>query len=199
MHMEIIRLSVSGMRQCDIADELGITPATVNCTLNSPISQARIAELRAARDKEAVDFSARLKEGAGRAIELLDSVMDGELSGTASIALRSKVATEILDRAGYGKVSRNVNLNLDGKLNQDDIEKLTDNALNIAESKGMIVPGTCEQVDNKSFEQGAETSHSNVEPTSKLGHTEDRRNEQVVPRNLNPNTAPCSRLENSYE
>jgi predicted transcriptional regulator len=164
MHMEIIRLAVAGMRQCDIAEELGITPVCVNYTLKSPIAQLRIAELRAARDREAVDFSARLKNGAGRAIDLLDSVMDGELSEQASLGLRTKAATEILDRAGYAKVTKSINMNLDGKLTENDIQDLTNNALEIAKSRGMVAEVLEGQVSDSPPQISVSPADSDADP-----------------------------------
>ena len=75
IHNEIIRLTAVGMRQVDIAAQLGVTAAMVSYTLNSDIARARLAELRGMRDAEAVDvISNRDPANPGRELQVGSSL-----------------------------------------------------------------------------------------------------------------------------
>ena len=127
IHHEIIRLAATGMRPNEIAETLNCSTVMVTYTLNSPIAAAKLAVLRQDRDTAVVSIVDRLKNSASEAAKYLESVAEGRIP-EAHPALRVKACTEILDRAGYSKVQRNVSLNLDGKLTDDEISNIVTRA-----------------------------------------------------------------------
>ncbi len=100
-HHEITRLALLGLKHIDIANTLGVTPVMVSYTLNSPIVKRQLAIMRGARDAEAVDVAARIKELAPKAVDILENLMESENAG-----MQYKAAIGILDRAGHAPVQR---------------------------------------------------------------------------------------------
>lgn len=101
IHREIMRLAVSGMKQSEIAYELGVTEAMVSYTLNSPIVRRQMDFMRAARDGESIDVGKRISELAQRAVEVVGELLDDSLPN-----IRLSSAKDILDRAGYSPIKR---------------------------------------------------------------------------------------------
>jgi hypothetical protein len=116
------------MSMTEIAETLGVSKQVINYTLNSPMGKSKLELLQIQRDLDATSMSSRIKQGADVSLNLLNRIVNGEEEGT-SIALRSKVACTLLDRAGYGAITKSVNVAFDGKLTEQDIESLTNRAL----------------------------------------------------------------------
>lgn len=126
MHREILRLAVTGMQQVDIASVLGVTPVMVSYTLNSPIAKRELANLRAARDLDAVDVAKRIQQIAPSALEVLE-----ELLSEGNDAIKLRAATDILDRAGHAAVRTLRTESLSVHLTKDDIEEIKNRAKEI--------------------------------------------------------------------
>ncbi len=126
VHREIVRLAVIGMKSVDIADTLSITPAMVSYTINSPIAKREIANLRAARDLDAVDVAKRIQQIAPTALETLE-----ELLCESNDAIKLKAATDILDRAGHAAVKTLRTESVSLHLTKDDIEDIKNRAKEI--------------------------------------------------------------------
>jgi hypothetical protein len=135
VHHEICRLAVRGLSQVQIAEEVGVTLPVVGYTLNSPLGQQKLELLRLQRDLDATSINSRLHSAANRGMDLLESIIE-DRDKSATVGLKTKVALELLDRAGYGKIQRTVNMNLEGKLSESDIDELTQRALQV---KGTVV------------------------------------------------------------
>ena len=125
-HREIARQLVLGGTNVGIASVVGCTPQTVSNVRNSPIGQAELERLHGARDDETVNIAKRIEEFAPVALELLENIMTGKQPG-ASVALRAKVATGHLGRAGYGEVHKVHALH--GYVTKDDLEEIKARAL----------------------------------------------------------------------
>lgn len=134
-HREIARLAVTGMKQADIARELGVSEVMVSYTMNSPIVKRQLDQMRAVRDIDAVDVSKRIQEIAPRALEVLNELLD---EGNDNIRL--KAATDILDRAGHAAVKTLRTESLSVHLNKDDLEEIKQRAREI----GLCVDVTSE-------------------------------------------------------
>ena len=104
MHYEILRLASLGMKPGDIAAQQGVTKREVNGVIGSELGRAELARLNDLADVECVDVMQEIKAIAPAAVELHKRIIDG--TEDASVALRAKVAGEILDRAGYGRTSK---------------------------------------------------------------------------------------------
>ena len=101
IHREVMRLAVSGMKQTEIAYELGVTAAMVSYTLNSPIVKRQLDFMRAARDGEAIDVGKRISELAKQAVEVVGGLLNESLPN-----IRLAAAKDVLDRAGYAPIKR---------------------------------------------------------------------------------------------
>lgn len=118
-HREIMRLAVTGMKQADIARELGLTEVMVSYTLNSPVVKREMENMRAARDLDAVDVAKRIQEVAPKALEVLEGLLE-----TANDAIKFRTAADILDRAGHAAVKTLRTESLSVHLNKDDLDEI---------------------------------------------------------------------------
>lgn len=122
-HREIMRLAVQGMKQTDIAAEMGISEVMVSYTLNSPIVKQQMDVMRGARDIDAIDVAKRIQEVAPQALTVLEGLLT-----TANDAIKFRTATDILDRAGHAAVKTIRTQNTSIHLNSEDIEDIKQRA-----------------------------------------------------------------------
>jgi predicted transcriptional regulator len=122
-HREIARLLVTGAKHVDIADMLGVTPAMVSYTANSPVVKRELDNMRAARDLDTVDIAKRIQEVAPRALQVMEDLLE-----EANDAIKLKIATDLLDRAGHTAIRTIRTENLHAHLNRDDIEEIKQRA-----------------------------------------------------------------------
>ena len=127
-HHEIIRRLILGQNCRFIADQIGVSSATVNNVKNSPVVQERMGILNAKRDQQTLDVASHIDRIAPKSIQLLEEIITGTGAGTeAPISLRARTAENNLDRAGYGAVKKFQGAV--GHFTGDDIEKLKQEAL----------------------------------------------------------------------
>lgn len=100
---EIARRLAVGQRQCDIARDLGMTPGRMSIICNSPAFKKYLGSLTSIREERAIDINATIKAGATKGAELLVNILTDE---KAHISLKAKVAMDLLDREGHGKISK---------------------------------------------------------------------------------------------
>ena len=103
MHREIIRLHLIGLKNTEIAAQQGVTLAVVSYTLNSPLAKQVLSNNEDEMDVEARTIHQRLEEIAPVSVDIIEDVL---LDADTPAILRLKAAESILDRAGYGKISR---------------------------------------------------------------------------------------------
>lgn len=126
LHREIIRLKTTGMKGVDIAETLNVSPVTVSYTLNSPIAQRELDIMRGARDVDAIDVAKRIQEVAPAALETLESLMK-----SANDGIKTKIAMDILDRAGHAAVKTIRSENIHAHLNKEDLDEIKSRAKEI--------------------------------------------------------------------
>ncbi len=124
-HREILRLRLLGHFPKDIAVVLGITVPVVNYTINSALGRRHLALMRAARDVETIDVAKEIDKMVPKAIKILDGILDETNPEQASIMLRAKVATDVVERK-LPKVSRVENLH--AHFTADEINEIKDRA-----------------------------------------------------------------------
>ena len=125
-HEEIIRRLTLGQKNTEIAQNMGISSAQVSNVRNSPIIQDKLAIMQGARDAYTLDIAKDIREFAPKALEVLKAIVNGDDSSGLPVgpALKARVASDLLDRAGYAPV-RNVNVqSAHVHLTRDDIEEL---------------------------------------------------------------------------
>jgi hypothetical protein len=125
-HREIVRLAVTGMKQCDIAKTMNITPEMVSYTMNSPIVKRELDIARGARDVDAIDVAKRIQEVAPEALTVLEGLLK-----TANDAIKFRTAADILDRAGHAAVKTLRTENLSVHLNKEDLDEIKQRAREI--------------------------------------------------------------------
>jgi predicted transcriptional regulator len=101
LHHEILRLSLMGNKQIDIANHLGVSPVMVSYTLRSPIAARQLECMHADRDKKAIKVAEEIQKLAPIAIQVMGELLDNELPN-----IKMAAAKDILDRAGHAAVQR---------------------------------------------------------------------------------------------
>jgi len=125
-HEEIIRRLTLGQKNTEIASSMNLSKAQISNIRNSPIIQERLAIMKGARDAYTLDIARDIKEFAPKALEVLKQIVNGEDSSGLPIgpSLKARVASDLLDRAGYAPV-RNVQVQgAHVHLTKSDIEEL---------------------------------------------------------------------------
>ena len=135
VHHEIARRVSLGDSNVDIANSLGVSPTMVSYTRNSKPVQDKVEIMRGAMDADTIDLGILINKSAPRALQLLESIIDGNEDG-ASIALRARVADKHLDRAGYSPVKKMQVASM--HLSPDDIEAIKERSRQSAASAGVI-------------------------------------------------------------
>lgn len=133
-HQEIMRLAVTGMKQADIARELGVSEVMVSYTLNSPVVKRQMMVMQAARDVDAVDVAKRIQEVAPKALDVLEELLE-----TGNDTIRLRTATDLLDRAGHAAVKTFRTQSLSVHLDKEDLDEIKQRAREI---------GLCIDVDS---------------------------------------------------
>lgn len=126
-HKEIARLILLGYKNSEIAERLGVSKAMVGYTRNSPMVKEKIRMMEGARDASTIDIAKDIKMKAPKALKVLEEVLNGEpgtLGELASPALRVKVASEWLDRAGFPARGASQNFHLHAHFTAEEIEEL---------------------------------------------------------------------------
>lgn len=136
-HREVIRLETLGARVEEISEKLGISRHAVRYILASPLALQMRNELQARRDEAVVDVTKALAEMCPKALEVLQDTLSGEFDDVPN-TFRARTALELLDRCGYGKVTRTQNLNLSTSLSAEDILELRRRAQAAAAERGIL-------------------------------------------------------------
>lgn len=136
-HEEVIRRITLGQKNTEIASSMNLSPAQISNIRNSPIIQDRLAIMKGARDAYTLDIARDIREFAPTALQILKSLCQGtdESGLPVSPALKAKVATDLLDRAGYAPARQISVQSVHAHLTRDDIEDLKRRAF----TNGLVV------------------------------------------------------------
>ena len=108
-HREIARRLVLGESVKQISIDLGMSAHALYLITNSDLFKLELKRLEEQRELETVNIAHQLEEIAPQALDTLEKTMH-----TADDdKLRVSCAKDLLDRAGYGAVQKNVNVNID--------------------------------------------------------------------------------------
>lgn len=102
-HHEMIRMKLKGFDNIAIAEALDVTPENVSVVLNSNIAKQHIAALQGKRDERCVDFLTSMEQMLPKIHELYSNVIEEDKRITPQ---RERMARDLLDRVGYGKVTK---------------------------------------------------------------------------------------------
>lgn len=108
-HKMVIYLEAAGWKPIDIGRAMGYSPSRVSLILNSKHPEVLAMKAQAAlqvRDNT-LDLLTRFRAEAEKSLDTLVEVRDQ----TAEVGQRRLAARDILDRAGYSVVKKQINLN----------------------------------------------------------------------------------------
>lgn len=97
-HRIIIRMHISGLKNLEIADSLGISEAMVSYTLNSPLARQQMAILQGQADLTSIDVLQEAMGLAPVAMEVYEQIM---LSPGAKDSDRKSAADSVMEIAGH--------------------------------------------------------------------------------------------------
>ena len=138
IHKEIVRLAMLGAKNTAIADELGVTARLVHMVLSNPIIKEEMSKMQLQADTDTVDIAEQIHSGSKEAVVLLNKVIRGD-EGDADIRTRVNAAQDLLDRAGYGKITKVQGRIQHGYSGQIGIEAIKRRAREVGIINGTIV------------------------------------------------------------
>jgi len=145
LHHEIVRRILLGQKNVDIAKALSISEVTVSYTRNSQVVKDKLEIMKGARDAETIDLSKRIREGAPKALKLLEDAIDGEVVGAdgepreVTTMARLREANTMLDRAGYAAIRTFRGEHLVAHFTGEEIEKIKERARGVGIDSGVVV------------------------------------------------------------
>lgn len=137
-HHKIKRLIFLGYDNVEIAEKVGCHTQTVSLVRNSKVIKDQLAVMHAAADAKTIDIRREIQELAPVCLDLLKDVVKGDRDGkNANIALRTRTAQDILDRAGHGRIQRSEALV--GHFTADELREIKEDAKAKARENGQII------------------------------------------------------------
>lgn len=119
---EIIRLVASGLHtQREVAEILGIAESTVSNIVTSALGRQTLDMLEGAADAETVDLMVKIRALAPIALSVQEEML---LDAGTPQRLKNDISNKVLDRAGYVPVNKNLNMNVNRGLTQEDIDSI---------------------------------------------------------------------------
>lgn len=161
VHHEIARLALLGMKNVEIAKELGVTEATVGNCLGSELVKKQLMIMRGARDASTIDVAKRIQAMLPEALDVLDKILADE---NASKSVRVNIAQDLLDRGGYGAPKVIETRGFMAHLSGEDIERIKQRA----KETGRIASGPDVDKERQDFID-AEFSESNLSENFTIG------------------------------
>lgn len=140
IHHIIVRELIKGKSNRAIAKEYNISEVMVSNVKNSPAVQARLDVLNAVADGVAVDVRKEIIRQAPKALEVLNTLMNGEAT---TPHLKAKIAMDHLDRAGFAPIKQieSKNLHAHRYIDEEDIKGLKKRAMELAASNNLLQGG----------------------------------------------------------
>ena len=133
IHKEIIRRLVLGQKPANIAKALGLSHNMVSSVRNSSITRKHLEMLEEKADGDVVTIKKRIRAIAPKALLLLENILNGvDDDGSIldlTIMQQAKVAQDLLDRGGFGKmVKMEADVTVNSKADSDWVSALAEAA-----------------------------------------------------------------------
>lgn len=132
-HREMIRLSVMGCNNKEIAHQLGVSPQNVSDVLNSRLVKLHMQKLQAVRDAAVAEAQIDLADMLPQAVEHYRDVLEGRVDPQD----KTRVAGEVLDRAGVVKTAKIEAMHT--TLDLTELQKIKERSLAAARERGLVV------------------------------------------------------------
>lgn len=112
-HHEVARLGLLGYSKESIAQELGLSAATVQKISKLPAVREKMMALTQERDKEVIPIVERIRALATKAVDRMEEILDSDPDGEDPrlMALKLSTAKDVLDRAGHAPVRKTISVN----------------------------------------------------------------------------------------
>ena len=126
---EILRLYASGLyTQRQIADMLDCTTVTINNVIHSALGRQTLEMLNGVADAESIDLTVRYKSLATIALSVQEELLMDE---STTDTLKNRIADKIQDRAGYTPIAKNLNVNVNRGLSEEELSEIKQRAREI--------------------------------------------------------------------
>ena len=163
-HHEVARLAICGLSDTAIAEELGISSATVGRIRQLPAVKEKLRMLNETKDVSVVQLpvAKRIKALADMAVRRMAEVLDNDVADEdiRGKALQIHVAKDVLDRAGHSAVKRTVSINTH-EVSIDQRTHILDSIRSRAISKGIVqLSSNLEDSDNQIIDITPEESNA---------------------------------------
>jgi predicted transcriptional regulator len=134
---EVLNLAALGYKNTEIAQLLGITPATVSNTLNGTLGQQKLSSLRKERDQGVVDVLEEVQKLFPTALKVYEGILEDE---NATLRLKKDVADTILmDLGGHRSPTKVQNQVTSMSLTRIEIEEIKKRGLEAARASGLVI------------------------------------------------------------
>lgn len=213
-HRNIIQMSFNGFKNNEIAEKLGLAPATISQILRSPLGQAYLNGLTDKSQEDTLDVRKKLISLNKDALNTITRILDPKIKAPFNVQLTA--AKDVLDRNGY-KPSDKFEIDVYSHKSDDEIENEI-RAMEAAVARSQITQGNADTEEESHDEEPQEVSSFplDINPTdadaaasinSKLTEatalinpaldqnlTSDQNSapDQNLPSDLNPNQKPRS-------
>jgi len=131
-HKRIAMLSVTGAKNIEIADAVGLTPVRVSQVLNEPLTKAYMDNLTERVEDDVLDIRQALTDLAPKAVSALENCLK-----SADDKLRLAAAKDVLDRTGYKPTETRLNIN--GGIFSPERQAELQKRMDAAKKQGIIV------------------------------------------------------------
>ena len=134
---EILGLALQGHKQKDIAEMLGITPATVSNLVNSELGEKKLSEMREKRDGEFIDVSKKVSELAEKALKVYEEIFD---SKTVSYTLKKATSDSVLmDLGGHRSPTKVDTRSLHLTATKEEVDEFKRLGIEAAKNSGFLI------------------------------------------------------------
>lgn len=112
-HHEVARLGLLGFSKESIAQELGLSAATVQKISKLPAVREKMMCLTQERDNQVIPIVERIRSLAIKAVDRMEEILEIDTDGEDPrlLALQLNAAKDVLDRAGHAAIKKMISVN----------------------------------------------------------------------------------------
>lgn len=135
---EIINLVARGIDHNDVAEILGVTPATVSNTVNSELGKRKLSEIRLSRDEEAKKTTRKIREITNKALDTYNKLFDQ--GNDLSTKDKGNFALEFLkEMSGYRAPTKVQAHHVHTPLTAEELAEFKQRGIKAARESGLII------------------------------------------------------------
>lgn len=148
VNLRLAQMSALGFKNVEIADALGLTPASVNMNKRSPVTKAMISHLQGNMVQESETVNKKIQNLLPKCVEIFEDLLNDE---ELHPSLKLKTASHVMSVGGYGP-SKNLNVQTSQGLTDEQLDRVLERArqLNMTRLPDVVDVEEGEVVDDKS-------------------------------------------------